>query len=473
MKTEYGFRLGVISALLVTVLVAALPSGFAYAGNCDDGTNAPEVITCIADPVIPDDDIGLGLGDDTFTDVAGVTIDSVSGDSLDDGSSNTGDGGNDDITINGDVNTVDGDTTTEDGGNDSITINGKAGCVSGDFVDGNGGNDTITINGDVSCSVSGDDASGKGGDDEIIVNNTGTVGDIYGDYAATGGDDKITIDGQAFSVVGDEVFIGDGGNDTIIVNGESFFVVGDSAYNGDGAADTIYINGIVFAVMGDGASGNGGNDLIIINGSVLDNVSGDAVDADGGNDTIVISGHVDGDILGDDALGMGGNDTVTLNAGAIVGGLINGEGGFDSLQFGFLTPSQLAAYGLNPAGGSLTYGGTTYTWKNFEQLIGLLAEIAEETGWRILYKSGDLVAVDKLDGIAVFAEHGRIAFISFTSLEDLAIGASQNYTTPNSAGWYVTVTNLGVNPDNPINDLFQVDIYSADGGLQASFTFKN
>lgn len=417
--------------LIASILLAAMPVGIAFAGDCDDGTpgddSGPDAIQCIADPVVPDAVIGLGLGDDTFTQDAGVFTDAVFGDSLEDGDLNTGDGGNDDINVDG-----------------------FSGGVVGDFTDGNGGNDTITINGNVS-SVHGDLVTGNGGNDTIAVN--GLVDEVIGDLA-----------------------VGDGGDDTIIINGIVNDVVGDDVL-GNGGNDTIIINGTVSAVVGDDAVGNGGDDLIIINGTVTNNVTGDCADLDGGDDTIIINGTVGGDVLGDCVAGAGGNDTVTLGENAIVVGIIDGEGGTDALEFEALTQAQLDAMGLDPAGGNITIGGNTYTWLNFESLIGLLIELAEELaerGLRIFFSSAKLLAVEAEShaGINIFAEHGRVAYIPFDSLDSIP-ASGQTYQTPNSAGWHVTVFDLGADPVYKGHRLYQVNIYTSAGALAGQFTFLN
>ena len=131
-------------ALPVVLIIVSLPTGVALAGDCD-GTPTDDSVTCSSDP-LADTVVGLGLGNDTYTQDAGVTSDSVSGDGLEDGTESVGNGGNDSITING-----------------TVLL-----CVDGDNVDGDGGNDTIIINGEVDCEVSGDYATGNGGADKIL-----------------------------------------------------------------------------------------------------------------------------------------------------------------------------------------------------------------------------------------------------------------------------------------------------------------
>lgn len=416
------------AVLLCSLLLAAVPADVAVAA-CDDSVVTPgnDTVLCDVDPPVGEEVLGLDLGDDSYTQNAGVTTDVVAGDLLPDGSFNIGDGGNDTIIIHGDVlDFLAGDGTDGDGGDDTITITstGSADFVYGDAVDEDGGNDTIVIGGDVFV-VLGDDAGGNGGNDYIFIDSTGS----------------------AFGVAGDDVD-DDGGGDVIIINGVALVVIGDSA-GGDGGDDIIVINGIVEDVIGDDVGGTGGNDTIYVYGTVIFDVCGDCAAVDG-------------------------DDTVVLGANAEVGGDIDGQGGFDTLVFEALRQSELDALGLDPAGDTLTINGHTYDWFNFESLIGLLAELAER-GLRVFFASDSLLAVESDDhlGISVFAEHGRIAFISFANADGLGVGETATYATPNAAGWYVIVTNLGASADHPGHSLYQVNIYNAAGGSAGQFTFVN
>jgi len=423
-----GPHLRIISlSLILSLCLSAFGAIPAFAGECDgtpgddDGVSNP-IIVCPASPIVPDGEVGLGLGDDTYVQDDLVLALSVQGDALEDGTDNTGNGGNDTITISGGSFGVTGDGTDGNGGADTITItvNGAALIVAGDQVTGNGGDDLIVVDG-LSVTVSGDFADGDGGNDRIIVN------------------------GEADDVMGDDLIAGNGGDDLIVINGTvNFDVTGDCATVGDGGDDTIIVNGIV-----------GGN------------VEGDCVGGNGGNDVITINGTVGGDVLGDVATGAGGNDTVIVTANADVFGLIDGEDGTDSLQFTFLYQDDLTD--LDPAGGTLSYNGHTYTWANFEQLIGLLQEL----GLRIIYQHNGLAAVSVEDGIKVMNESGLVAFIPFSSAAGISVGSSVMFqSAAHSLGWYVKVFNLGTNPANPANNLFQVNIYNAAGALQGQFTFS-
>ncbi|MCW5875810.1 MAG: hypothetical protein KIS85_02900 [Anaerolineales bacterium] len=198
------------------------------------------------------------------------------------------------------------------------------------------------------------------------------------------GDDSITLNGQVgenllgHSVYGDGVLSGgftNGGDDQII--------------NGTTSGD----------VMGDGIlnflGGNGGDDTIIINGTVGGNIVGDGIASllggSGGNDIIVINGTVLGDVLADGVasiFGNGGDDEVAVAEGATILGIIDGGKGTDKLTLFGVYQDELDL--LDPQGGSVTSGSKTYTWINFEFLIGKIREVVSElvesdNGRRIIY----------------------------------------------------------------------------------------
>lgn len=236
---------------------------------------------------------------------------------------------------------------------------------------GGAGNNTITVEKDTTINgpFFGDGVIGNGGDDTIINNGTtlsngdgtGKNGDIEGDVATgNGGNDVIVNNGTvAGDMDGDSAF-GNGGNDTLINNG----IVGDD-------------------IDGDNASHNGGDDLIINNGTVGGDIEADdnttAKNSRGGNDIIVVNGTVDGSVFGDFGVAIGGDDIVILQNGANGGSdhelYIDGNDGNDTLVFNFSITDQKALDTLavqikdaNPADGSLTFNGQTFTWANFEHL---------------------------------------------------------------------------------------------------------
>jgi len=328
----------------------------------------------------------------------------------------SGQAGNDDLTnaagssmgaLNGD----DGrDTLTNDG-----QINGS--------VNGGEGRDTITNNGTVLGAIN------SGGSEVDTVVNNGTVGGtiygstvmdyitnngtVEGDISSGQGHDRVTnsatgtVEGNIIGGEGQDIIVNDGtvdgnvtgdwSNDTITNNGH----VGGNIDGGQ-LIDTIVNNGTVDGVIlggpdtlqdnlvnngtAGGMNGGGGGDTIVNNGT-LDNAilggdgddtitnngqMGSYIQAGNGDDTITSTGQ-SGHILGAD-----GDDTVTLGDGAEVNGIISGGNGTDVLEFTFTVYSNeypaIAAYiaGSNPAGGSLSLNGNTYTWLDFEQLVDLL-----------------------------------------------------------------------------------------------------
>jgi hypothetical protein len=243
-------------------LCATLYAHPAYAapGDCD-GTSGDDTVVCDSPPSSPDDTAGLDLGSDVYTQEEGITTEYVGGDSLDDGSQANGNGGNDTLIINGDVNScVDGDNVDGNGGNDRIVINGHVGCeVNGDYVDGDGGNDQIVINGEVDHEVSGDYSGLDGGDDTITINGS-VGGDVYGDNAlGDGGSDTIIINGSvAGDVYGDDG--GPGGDDRVVIGADA--EIGGTIY-GDNGYDVLEFTSVLQSVL-DGLNPGGGS--LTING---------------------------------------------------------------------------------------------------------------------------------------------------------------------------------------------------------------
>jgi hypothetical protein len=143
--------------------------------------------------------------------------------------------------------------------------------------------------------------------------------------------------------------------------------------SGNGGSDTITIDGTVsLQLSGDSVRGRGGNDVITVaaTGSV-GSIVGDGANF-GGSDTISIAGTVVGNVDADGAP-VGGNDTIILHTNALVGGIISGGGGSDTLVFTFSGDAAgdevIAAILANPAAyasGSVTYNGYTYTWSGIE-----------------------------------------------------------------------------------------------------------
>ena len=280
-----------------------------------------------------------------------------------------------------------------DSGNDTIIIEPGATGVEGDlyiigdeYMGAGAGNDTIINNGTVE-SIVGDSYDGVGTGNDTIINNGIVNYDIYAD----GGNDTVINNGEAEYVFGAE------GDDLIVNNGTI-----NSAFEGGDGNDTLVNNGVAnTTITGDNSEGLGnGNDSIINNGLVTQNIVGDSDFEDSsGNDTIINTGQVYGTIYGDSETANGsGNDLIvnsgTINGGieagggddyvalsnfGVVNGLVNGDSGFDTLEFDITSSDydQLLEwadqiFAANPNGGTITLNGVTYTWANFEELVQLL-----------------------------------------------------------------------------------------------------
>jgi hypothetical protein len=345
MKTARWFFI-----LIATLLLAGLGlSTLLVRATCvpsDTGTPGDDTITCdVANP--PVSGVVGGDGNDTITIGAGVVVTAVSGGTL---------------------------FGAPETGNDIIVNDGTVlGPIVGDAGTSAGGGDDVIVNNGSSGDIEGDTSSGAGSGDDIIVNN-GTANNVSGDtgFGVGTGNDTIINNGTAAGVFGDSADGGSSGNDTITNNGviqSDIFADGSGGF-ADGN-DTVTNNGyIVGSIYGDGGLTIGtGSDTITNNGTVT-NIGGA-----GGNDTITNNGIVNGDILAGD-----GNDTVIIQGGvAVVGDSINGGNDYDVLTFNLSStnPAELEAAAAviaaaNPAGGTITINGITYTWLNFEELTQIL-----------------------------------------------------------------------------------------------------
>jgi len=173
--------------------------------------------------------LGLGAGNDVFTDISGQLATQT-------GAGILGGGGSDTITlvaIAGTGSFVNGDSTADGGGADSIavtTVNAET------VVRGKGGADSINV---ASLAVSGTIAGNAGGD---IITVSGAIagGDINGGQGA----DSIVIDEADLTNAGTVAINGGGGKDTIFF-GDA--VVGNTAVliAGGAGVDSITFSGTV------------------------------------------------------------------------------------------------------------------------------------------------------------------------------------------------------------------------------------
>lgn len=271
------------------------------------------------------------------------------------------------------------------GANDSIIVQGgmTQGTIYGDATSMNnagiGGNDTITINGNVTGS------SRIFGDAQVVQ------------AGANGGNDSITVSGNitgGTSIYGDAHTMNNGnaGNDTINLSqlSNSNYIYGDALTfnnNANGGNDSITVSGNVSGnnmIYGDAKTMNGGTagyDTISVGGNVASGtmIYGDAEEINGsgtaGNDSITVTGSLSGasNIYGDANLLQGGaaagNDVINvgeLGYRAIIYGDAhtlqgNAQAGADSITIGSMSGGTI--YGdADSINGSVTgLGGNTIT----------------------------------------------------------------------------------------------------------------
>jgi hypothetical protein len=380
MKKRY---LALISIIIATIIFVGGLLATQAAGTCD-GTTGDDVIDCTTSPTGADTQVDGDLGNDTITVGQNVTTTFIDADGQSGAADlpGAGNGGDDTIVNNGTVTiAISGDYATGVGGNDNITNNGTAGTIYGDEAAGtvtSSGDDTITNNGTTGNIIADDNATAGGND--VVVNN----GTVTGTIDAGGGDDNITNTNS----VGD-IDAGNGNNvvtNSGTVNGDVVSGVGSDNITNDGD------------VTGNIDTGDG-NNVVTNSATVIGNVVSGT-----GSDNVTNSGDVTGNIDTGD-----GNDTVTIDDTSSVGGTINGGTGTDVLQFTFNDPAAAAAAAVilaqqSPAGGTVTIGGQTYTWVNFEQLKAiLLATVGQSVSIKVrMIKDGRLNAYDLGAPIAIY-----------------------------------------------------------------------
>lgn len=376
-------------------------------GDCDGTPNA-DTLTCDDIPVNSDDIIDGGGGADQITVAAWVSAGSITADGrpgeFNSGGLSFADGAADQVLNDGSVAYIVGDYGWGRSAADEITNNGSGGQISGDIItDGNGANDSIINNG-FATTIDGDRlnilAFGGSGGSDTITNAEGAVAEtLRGENVEfdarfwgmfTAGSDTITNLGTVnVSIWGDWMYTGSslnarifGGNDTITNGGlVEQNIIGDGLLNdlnGTGGNDTITNSGVVQGfIAGDylsSGSSVAGRDVILNLGTVNEDIYGDYIfdtsypTGAGAADQIGSAGVVEGSIFAE-----GGDDRVVMYDGA-TGGSDNllpmlGGDGVDTLAFAFtdLSPEQIAELETaDPANGSFTHNGQTFTWIAFE-----------------------------------------------------------------------------------------------------------
>ncbi|MFN8375750.1 MAG: hypothetical protein U0694_23120 [Anaerolineae bacterium] len=425
-------RLLLPSALLALLLSVAF---FARAtcNPTDTGTAGNDTIVCDVANQPAVDVEGQG-GDDVIIIDTGVNAPGLVSGGVATGPA--AESGNDSITINGSVaGSVLGDSSTGTGsGSDIIVNNGTVtGAVVGDAFDGTSyGSDVIINNGTVTNSLHGDTGGvSDGAGNDVIINNGTVTQSIYGDaFLGTGtGSDVITNNGLVYgAIVGDASDGASSGSDVIVNNGTVINSIhGDTGGTADGSGGDVIINNGTIAqdIYGDAFLGNGtGSDAITNNGSVTNIYGDDYNNAGTGNDTITNNGTVNNINAG------GGSDTVVINGTtSTVNGTIDGGTGYDVLTFNLTSanPDELRSWAeqiaaANPAGGTLTFNGHTYTWVNFEELTRLVFSIA-----RINLPADPLAVFCSLQGgIDTYAIVGQQGTLSLgISAQQLSNGLAQ------------------------------------------------
>jgi hypothetical protein len=337
--------------------------------------------------------------------------------------------------------------------NGSITVIGGGGGIeqSNGFVINNG---TILATG----SGIGIDTKGEG--DAI---NNGTI-TMLGEWAtgirATGGGNVIN-NGVVNVPQGDGIKSGNGSH--LIVNNGTI-TAGDNAIWGNQGDDTFINNGIingrVFLGLDDDTVTNNG----IVNGTVS---------LSSGNDTVTNNGTVNG------AINLGaGNDTMTVRG--VVTGTMDGGADWDTLIFDMTvegTSSDLNALAremaaANPAGGSITINGYTFTWVNFESLINLLRFIESNPNPRPCAFDGRINAFDcqapvtlyyhplQIWGVDPNTGAGTFAF-SITQEQIDAAGIPTSGTVLIASGTH-PVTGLPISLYRHANGAFQINAFFPD-----------
>ncbi len=316
------------------ILVCALALGFTHSfissalagGGCDQSGSPDETVTC---KDTSDGDLTTGNGND-----------SVSVDNSDVGNIDTGNG-DDSIQSSG-----------PNYGNDNVfTGNDGEGLTTIHNIDAGAGNNTI----DIQSSIVGED----------LISGNDTIGDQG--IQVGSGNNSITIDYSAVeSIQG-----GDGNNTLNVRNGADVGVT--TLGNGDNQISVT--NGSVAYFIGTGS----GNDAV-----AFDQNSGAFIVFTGaGNDTVTSSGINLAVLTGD------GNDHVTIegNHPFFINPTSTLDGGndYDVLTFKFTVGSQKEKDSFNSlvsgnaSSGTVTFGGHSYSWQNFEELNFLL-KLAHASG---------------------------------------------------------------------------------------------
>ncbi|CCQ73777.1 FecR domain-containing protein [Magnetospira sp. QH-2] len=276
-------------------------------------------------------------------------------------------GGNDTLTVSGDISVYEDIEIGGGFGNDSITIGGTlraeygymeiwGGAYYGEgegafadndaitiqsgaelfayydvYIEGNAGNDTIDIFGSVTSQWDYVEIYGDDGDDTITVSADATL-TAYDDVEIWGddGDDIITVAGTLTSVDDDIEVQGGYDNDTLTVSG-TLTAADDLEIEGDSGDDSLTVSGTLTSTGADvEIYGDDGDDTLDVNATIT---AYDEVDIEGGDgdDTMSVSGTITAQTYDVEIEGGYGDDIMTVS-GTIVSedDDVDIDGGYDN-----------------------------------------------------------------------------------------------------------------------------------------------
>jgi len=414
-------RANLLAFILLIVSMMAVPSVvFAdcqdQGGNNVDGANldSNDVVTCT--DTGGDQNATVGDGNQTGVQITieetGVITTPSDGVNINSGN----------VTNNGTIDFNGGDGVDIEG-DGTVTNNGTIDVNFGDGVDIEG-DGTVTNEGFIGFNA----ANGVDIDGDGTVTNNGTIDENFDDGVDIQGNGTVTNngiidfnDGNGVLIEGDGTVINDGSIDDNFDDGIDIIGRGNVTNNGQinnnfssngvdvEGGGTVTNNGQVNGNSSDGIDVEGS--AAVTNNGEVNNNGSEGVDIEQGS--LVNNGQINGnnggglqvefdgnlndsfannegaEVVGTDGTVaidmMGGNDQVTLHVKSTVVGTVDGGADFDTLTFQYESTSEdeLADFAaliasLNPAGGTLSFGGRTFTWVNFEDLQALLTLIILE-----------------------------------------------------------------------------------------------
>ena len=277
----------------------------------------------------------------------------------------------------------DGSQLTNSG---AITALGNAGGAEGAYIEGN--NTQIANGGTIDATGANWAAGVQVIGQATTIDNSGTLNacgpsEGYGLYVQSGGA-QITNGGTINA-------LSNSNGAAIVAYGDGVQITNDGTLDAQGgqSGHGVYVSGGDAEIVNAGsitASGDtwaagmevyGAGAAITNSGTIT---ATNAIYTGGGSQSVTNSGTLNGDVL------LGSGDDAFTAGGGSVDGLIDGGDDYDTLTFAFdvLDVDYAAVADLiataSPGGGTLTYGGATYLWRNFEELVNMLRIVATHSG---------------------------------------------------------------------------------------------